>query len=125
MLCSSNFADHNSSSRLGLPVVQSLKADKGLALQDLVLGAYDFVGTLDLSPEARVYLVDQLASTECVVRSSQPSSLLLTPSVQWFLASLRHRLSLGGNEKIQLTGLLGGFKVAMEINAKKANAMQE
>lgn len=41
------------------------------------------------------------------------------------LSYCRHRLSLGGNEKIQLTGLLGGFKVAMEINAKKANAMQE
>jgi hypothetical protein len=60
-------------------VVQSLKADKGLALQDLVLGAYDFIGTLDLSPEARVYLLDQLASTEYVGRASfLPAFILLT-----------------------------------------------
>lgn len=107
-------------------VVQALKADKGLALQDLVLGAYDFIGTLELSPEARVYLLDQLASTECVLLA-RPSSPALHPSVlttNVFARPHRHRLSLGGNEKIQLTGLLGSFKVAVDINAKKAAAMQ-
>ncbi|CED82898.1 p-loop containing nucleoside triphosphate hydrolase protein [Phaffia rhodozyma] len=73
--------------------VQALKADKGLALQDLVIGAYEFISSLELSPPAMVYLLDQLASTE-------------------------HRLSLGGSEKIQLTGLLGSFKMAVEIDAK-------
>ncbi|KAL7414788.1 P-loop containing nucleoside triphosphate hydrolase protein [Mrakia frigida] len=74
--------------------VQALKADKGLALQDLVMGAYEFVQTLELADPARVYLLDQLAKTE-------------------------HRLSLGGSEKIQLTGLLGSFKIAVEIDAKR------
>jgi len=41
-----------------------LKADKGLALQDLVMGAYEFVQTLELADPARVYLLDQLAKTE-------------------------------------------------------------
>lgn len=46
--------------------VQSLKADKGLALQDLVVGAYEHVQSLELSDVARVYLLDQLAQAECV-----------------------------------------------------------
>lgn len=33
------------------------------------------------------------------------------------LILLRHRLSLGGSEKLQLTGLLGSFKIATEIHA--------
>lgn len=44
----------------------AVQAGKGLALQDLVLVAYDFIGTLELTPEARVYLLEQLASTKCV-----------------------------------------------------------
>lgn len=44
--------------------IQAIKADKGLALQDLVVGAYDFVATLELTAPARVYLLDQLAQTE-------------------------------------------------------------
>jgi hypothetical protein len=35
------------------------------------------------------------------------------------LVAVRHRLSLGGSEKIQLTGLLGSFKIAVEIDGKK------
>jgi len=31
----------------------------------------------------------------------------------------RHRLSLGGSEKIQLTALLGAFKVAVELSQKQ------
>lgn len=58
-----------------LAVVQALKADKGLALQDLVLGAYDFIATLELTPEARIYLLEQLASTE-YVSSPPPTSVL-------------------------------------------------
>lgn len=30
----------------------------------------------------------------------------------------RHRLSLGGSEKLQLTALLGAFKVAVELEQK-------
>jgi hypothetical protein len=32
----------------------------------------------------------------------------------------RHRLSLGGSEKMQLTALLGAFKIAVELSQKKA-----
>jgi replication factor C subunit 3/5 len=34
-------------------------------------------------------------------------------------ANGRHRLSLGGSEKIQLTALLGAFKVAVELSQKQ------
>jgi replication factor C subunit 3/5 len=47
------------------PVVSALKADKGLALQDLVVGAYEYVQSLELSDVARIYLLDQLAQAEC------------------------------------------------------------
>lgn len=31
----------------------------------------------------------------------------------------RHRLSVGGSEKIQLTALLGAFKYAVELSQKR------
>lgn len=34
-------------------------------------------------------------------------------------ADIRHRLSLGGSEKMQLSALLGAFKVAVELSQKK------
>lgn len=45
-------------------VIQQMKTDRGLALQDLITGAFEFVDTLDLKPHARVYLLDQLATVE-------------------------------------------------------------
>lgn len=33
--------------------------------------------------------------------------------------SSRHRLSVGGSEKIQLTALLGAFKYAVELSQKR------
>ncbi|KAF4569636.1 Subunit of heteropentameric Replication factor C (RF-C) [Pleurotus pulmonarius] len=73
-------------------MLSSIKTEKGLALQDLLAGAYEYVETLELKPQARVYLLDHLATTE-------------------------HRLSTGGNEKIQMTSLLGAFKNAVELTA--------
>jgi len=35
----------------------------------------------------------------------------------------RHRLSVGGSEKIQLTSLLGAFKVAVELSQKTGSAI--
>lgn len=43
-----------------------MKTERGLALQDLLTGAYDYVETIDLKPHARVYLLDYLAITEYV-----------------------------------------------------------
>ncbi|KAF5373241.1 hypothetical protein D9615_007433 [Tricholomella constricta] len=74
-------------------MISTMKTERGLALQDLLTGAYEYVETIDLKPHARVYLLDHLATTE-------------------------HRLSTGASEKIQLTALLGAFKNAVELSAK-------
>ncbi|KAF9454306.1 P-loop containing nucleoside triphosphate hydrolase protein [Macrolepiota fuliginosa MF-IS2] len=74
-------------------MISKMKTERGLALQDLLTGAYDYIDTIELKPHARVYLLDHLASTE-------------------------HRLSTGGSEKIQLTALLGAFKTAVELSTK-------
>ncbi|EJD07533.1 P-loop containing nucleoside triphosphate hydrolase protein [Fomitiporia mediterranea MF3/22] len=74
-------------------MISALKIERGLALQDLITGAYDYIETIEFGSQARVYLLDQLASTE-------------------------YRLSTGGSEKIQLTALLGAFKNAVELSKK-------
>ncbi|KAF7975450.1 hypothetical protein HWV62_7758 [Athelia sp. TMB] len=74
-------------------MITAMKTEKGLALQDMLTGAYEYVDTIDFKPQARVYLLDFLATTE-------------------------YRLSTGANEKIQLTALLGAFKNAVEISSK-------
>jgi len=74
-------------------MITNLKTERGLALQDLLIGAYDYLETIDMKSHARIYLLDHLATTE-------------------------HRLSTGGNEKIQLGALLGAFKIAVELSAK-------
>ncbi|OCF37316.1 replication factor C subunit 3/5 [Kwoniella heveanensis CBS 569] len=75
-------------------LITQLKIEKGLALQDLIAGAYDFLDTVELPKQSRIYLLDHLGSTE-------------------------HRLSVGGSEKMQLTALLGAFKIAVELSQKK------
>jgi len=74
-------------------MINSLKTERGLALQDLLTGAYEYLETIELKPHAKIYLLDHLATTE-------------------------YRLSTGASEKIQLTALLGAFKNAVEISAK-------
>jgi len=71
-------------------IIFKSKIDRGLALQDLIGGVYDFVQDVELPARARIYLLDQLATVE-------------------------HRLSTGGNEKLQLSGLVGSFKHGMQI----------
>lgn len=41
-----------------------MKTERGLALQDLISGTYEYVETIDFKPQARVYLLDFLATTE-------------------------------------------------------------
>jgi replication factor C subunit 3/5 len=43
-----------------------MKTERGLALQDLLTGAYEYIETIDFKPHARAYLLDILATTECV-----------------------------------------------------------
>ena len=47
-----------------LTVISALKIERGLALQDLITGVYEYVDTIQFNSKARVYLLDQLASTE-------------------------------------------------------------
>lgn len=44
--------------------ISKLKAEKGLALQDIIAGVYDYVATIEFSPATRVYLLDHLAQVE-------------------------------------------------------------
>ena len=48
-------------------VISALKTDRGLALPDLINGAYEYIDTINFKPHARIYLLDFLATTECVV----------------------------------------------------------
>jgi replication factor C subunit 3/5 len=45
-------------------VILKMKTERGLALQDLIAGAYEYVNTIELKPNARIYLLDLLATTE-------------------------------------------------------------
>ncbi|KAI9456923.1 P-loop containing nucleoside triphosphate hydrolase protein [Boletus coccyginus] len=76
-----------------IQMITALKTERGLALQDLLSGAYEYVETIDFKSQARVYLLD-------------------------FIATIEHRLSTGASEKIQLSALLGGFKNAVELQSK-------
>jgi replication factor C subunit 3/5 len=48
-------------------LVMKMKTDRGLALQDLLTGAYEYFETLEFPPAARVHLLDKLAAIEYVV----------------------------------------------------------
>ena len=48
-------------------MINALKTDRGLALQDLLTGAFEYIDTVEFPPAARVYLLDQLATTESVI----------------------------------------------------------
>lgn len=85
--------------------------ERGLALQDLLSGAYEYLETIELKPQARIYLLDHLATTEYVFHSTWLVN-------QHSLYIDRHRLSTGGSEKIQLTALLAAFKTCIEISAQ-------
>lgn len=41
-----------------------MKVEKGLALQDLIAGIYDFLDTIELPVQSRVYLLDQIGQVE-------------------------------------------------------------
>lgn len=45
-------------------VITALKLEKGLALQDLIAGAYDLLQTLELPNQSRIFLLDHLGSCE-------------------------------------------------------------
>jgi len=77
-------------------MISTMKTERGLALQDLLTGTYEFMETIEMKPHAKIYLLDQIATIE-------------------------HRLSTGASEKIQLTALLGTFKNAVELSTKTSS----
>ena len=61
-------------------VISKVKVERGLALQDLLTGAYEYLETIELKPQARIYLLDHLATTEYVFHST------------WLLTYIQYRL---------------------------------
>lgn len=45
-------------------MISKLKTERGLALQDLLTGAYEYLENVELNANARIYLLDHLATTE-------------------------------------------------------------
>ncbi|KAH7105818.1 P-loop containing nucleoside triphosphate hydrolase protein [Auriculariales sp. MPI-PUGE-AT-0066] len=71
--------------------ISKLRIERGIALQDMITGIYDFIYEVDFPVQSRVYLLDHLATAE-------------------------YRLSTGGNEKMQFSGILAAFKMAVEMS---------
>lgn len=65
---------------LGGTDISSLKINKGLALQDILAGVYDYIATVEFAPQTRVYLLDQLGQVEFVPLPSLATLVLLTKS---------------------------------------------
>ncbi|KAH9821891.1 P-loop containing nucleoside triphosphate hydrolase protein [Melampsora americana] len=74
--------------------IQDIKINYGLALQDIIIGIYEYLKTIELGNIPQIYLLDQISQIE-------------------------YRLSTGGSEKLQLSSLLGSFKIAVELSAKR------
>lgn len=47
-------------------VITAMKTERGLALQDLLTGTYEYIETIEFKPNARIYLLDHLATIEYV-----------------------------------------------------------
>ena len=45
-----------------------MKAEEGLALQDIISGIFDYIATIEFPAQSRIYLLDNLAQVECVPR---------------------------------------------------------
>ncbi|KAJ1966320.1 Subunit of heteropentameric Replication factor C (RF-C) [Dipsacomyces acuminosporus] len=73
--------------------IVALKRDKGLALQDIITELTPFVNHIDFPAATRIHLLEQLAEIE-------------------------QHMAVGASEKIQLSALVGAFKIAVEIAGK-------
>eukprot|EP00761_Pharyngomonas_kirbyi_P001282 gb/GECH01001285.1/.p1 GENE.gb/GECH01001285.1/~~gb/GECH01001285.1/.p1 ORF type:complete len:361 (+),score=88.73 gb/GECH01001285.1/:1-1083(+) len=69
--------------------VSELKVSKGLALNDLLYLILEYVHKLDTNADTKIYLLEHLANIE-------------------------NNLAFGGDEKLQLSSLIGGFQIAKE-----------
>ena len=64
-----------------------------MALQDILAELYSYLELIDLPSNARVYILDKMADVE-------------------------YKLSTGSNEKMQLTSLIGSFRIGAELMQK-------
>ncbi|TIA89881.1 hypothetical protein E3P99_01852 [Wallemia hederae] len=74
--------------------VHTLKRQNGLALQDIIAGAYDYIQQIEFPVPTRLHLLDNLAEIE-------------------------YRLSSGASETIQLSALIAAFKIGIDLAAKQ------
>ncbi|KAF9163985.1 hypothetical protein DFQ27_004233 [Actinomortierella ambigua] len=73
--------------------ISKLKTETGMALQDILTEVYNYIELVEMPSAARVYILDKLAEVE-------------------------YKLSTGSSERIQLTSLIGSFKIATELMNK-------
>lgn len=64
-----------------------------MALQDILTEVYNYLELIDMPSNARVYVLDKMADVE-------------------------YKLSTGANEKLQLTSLIGSFRIGAELMQK-------
>ncbi|KAI8074218.1 P-loop containing nucleoside triphosphate hydrolase protein [Gilbertella persicaria] len=69
--------------------IEKLRKESGLALQDIITEIYNFARLVEFPAHTRIHILQRLADIE-------------------------YRLGEGGNEKIQLSALVGAFKLAQE-----------
>jgi replication factor C subunit 3/5 len=74
--------------------INTMKQQKGLALQDILGAVYGALQELELAPQTRIYILDLLATIE-------------------------YRLSMGGTERIQVSAMVAGIKTAIDLGAKR------
>ncbi|KAJ1943700.1 Subunit of heteropentameric Replication factor C (RF-C) [Linderina macrospora] len=73
--------------------IAALKRDKGLALQDILTELVPFVNVIDFPASTRIFLLESIAEIE-------------------------YHMATGATEKIQLSSLVGSFKLGVEMAAK-------
>ncbi|KAJ9067050.1 Subunit of heteropentameric Replication factor C (RF-C) [Entomophthora muscae] len=73
--------------------IMALKTEKGLALQDILSQLYELILELNVPSHVLAYILDKLAEIEC-------------------------NLSIGSTESLQLSSMIGSFKLAVEMIAK-------
>ncbi|KAJ8779341.1 hypothetical protein J1605_012803 [Eschrichtius robustus] len=88
-----------------------LKTLKGLALHDILTEIHLFVHRVDFPSSVRIHLLTKMADIDCCDIVS-----LLT----FCLISFRYRLSVGTNEKIQLSSLIAAFQVTRDLIVTEA-----
>lgn len=73
--------------------ISSIKQQKGLALQDILTCIFEALDELEIKPNAKIFILDQLATIE-------------------------HRMSFGCSEKIQLSAMIASIKTGVDLAAK-------